>query len=179
MRFYKKSQMEVLGLIFIVFLMAMGMFFMVTTSNKENKDLLSVNPQNVELAQNTIDAIKYIKLDCEPPKGKKIRMDDLVRDMVLEQKITCALDISNKLEYKNSTYLVNRTIYNILSSTLSTWQKPYYFTITKVSGGVSKIYLEISEGGCTPDKPGNEGSQPSPLKGGGGTVIMKLFLCNS
>jgi hypothetical protein len=178
----KKAQMEMIGLVFIVFLMALGMFFMVSTTNKENRDAKILNPQNVELAQNTIDAIKYLKIDCPPPYGKKVRIDDLIRDMVTDNSLHCRLPNLNIVPASeidiNSTFYVGKLISNILNATLDTWSKPYYFTIVKNKGANSEKYLEITGGNCTSNMPGSEGSQPSPLKGGAGTVTMTLFICN-
>jgi hypothetical protein len=170
----KTGQLEMIGLVIIVFLLSVGMFFLVSISEEDNAEATSLNPQNVDLAQSMIDAIKYTKLDCPPPFGKKIGIDDLVRDMVTDKRIYCS--------GKSSGELTKTAISNILNATLGNWSKPYFFTIIMEQGyDEGKEYLSLSSYNCStgPGKEteGKEGRQPLPLKGGAGIVTMKLFIC--
>jgi len=168
----KLGQMEMIGLVMIVFLLSLGMFFLVSISNNENIESKSLNPQNVDLAQNMIDAIKYTRLDCPPKYGKKIGVDDLIIDMATDKKIIC--------QYKTSEEYLGIAVSNILNATLGNWSKPYAFVIVKNKGKDNEErYLSMSTYNCTIDSgnsEGKEGSQPFPLRGAG-TVTMRLFIC--
>jgi hypothetical protein len=166
----KTGQMEMIGLVLIVFLLSLGMFFLVFISNKENTDSKSLNPQNVDLAQNMIDAIKYTKLDCPPPYGKKTGIDDLIIDMATDKKIFCS-GVSSQ-DYTKTA------ISNMLNQTLGVWSKSYAFAIIKNEGKNDEVrYLSMSTYNCTMNSVGKEGSQPFPLRGAG-TVTMKLHICS-
>lgn len=170
MQMKKTAQMEMIGLVLVVFLLSIGMFFLISVSNKENIDARAVNPQDVDLAQNMIDAIKYVKLDCPPIQGKKVGIDDLIADMVLDNRITC--------QGKRSEDYLRIAISNILNATLGNHSKSYSFIIIRNEGrNDEKKYLPISNYNCTTSSEGKSGSQPFPLRGGAGVVTMKLFIC--
>jgi hypothetical protein len=171
MKLSKKAQMEMIGLVIIVFLLSLGMFFLVSVTNEDNAESKSINPQDLELAQNTIDAIKYIKLDCN---GKKIGFDDLIINMAINdenQQIMC--------NGQSSQHYVNNTVSKILKATLGNWSKAYYFVIIKNEGREGeKEYFSLSSHNCTKNSEGTPGEQPFPIYGGAQEVTMRLRLCS-
>ena len=164
---HKLAQMEALGLVIIVFLMALGIFFMLTVSTENTKKALQINPQNANLAQNMVDAIKNIKLECPGTFIKrKVELSELISDLAYQHSLRC--NSTSSIEYTEDA------IGNILNETLVRWGKPFVFRITEGSHD----YIRITTLGCSESSPGNQGYQPFPLPHNVGTVEMKLFICN-
>lgn len=169
----RKGQMEIIGLVLIVFLLSIGLLFMVSVSQDKKVKSLSLNPQNAELSQNMIDAIKNIKIDCPYPTGKKIGIDDLVIDIASANKLYC-YGIPSR-------YYTEDVITTILNSTLNDKGKSYVFTIIKNKNRPdekSPYFIISNDANCTEKSPGKEGEQPFPISGGGGTVTISLKICN-
>lgn len=161
----KKAQMEAFGLVIIVFLLALGMFFMVSISGEEGVKAMTFTPQDVKLGQNMIDAIKNIKVDC-PPIKRKVGLDELLQDMASYGIIYC-----NGVP---SSIYAQEMINTTLQMTLVEWSKPFVFRVEHRGDD----YIFIDNLNCTEDKPGEQGYQPFPLREGMGTVAMVLYVCN-
>lgn len=171
----KKAQMEAFGLVFIVLLISLGVFFMISSSFKNQKKVAELNPQNMDLAQITIDAVKSIKLDCTTSyTTRRLPLDELIQDVATEDnRLYCN-------GYSSNTYL-NGVFTNILNSTLRVWQKPYYMTLEKNGEILIGPIINPDFPDCdatNPIKGGDSGIQPFPLKNRGGSADLKLFICN-
>lgn len=165
---YKKAQLEALGLVIIIFLMALGIFFMVSIVSKENKESIQVNPQNIKLAQNTIDAIKNIDVPCSGNViDRKIPISELIQDLSFYNRIYC-----NSTDSKTYARLL---INNILNKTLADRSKAYSFSIQM---GGDDLILPIVNQNCTDNMQGEQGYQALPLPGNAGNVVMKLYICS-
>ena len=154
--------MEILGLVIIVFLLALGMFYMLQIST--GKDPIGNSPQQFKLAQDTIDAMKSIKVDCPP--NKRVGFDELVQDMASNNDIYC--------DYKPSYLYAEQISRTILNKTLMNWSKSFMFTIEYED---NDLIQPIVHNNCTDISNGDTGIQPLPVPGGGSTVAIKLKIC--
>lgn len=162
----KNAQMEALGLVFIVFLLALGMFFMVSVSNKENEKSININPQNAKLEQDMVDAIKNINIKCPNSYIKKnIYLSVLIEDLVFKNSIHC--------DGKSSLVFTESILYNIFNATLVKWEKPFNFTIEK--NGEIFINLGNPNFNCSMEDVGYKGFQAFPTSVG--IVEMNLKIC--
>jgi len=118
-----KAQMEIMGLVIIVLILALGMLFMVFLTGQEKKKTDEFSPQGTNLPQDMIDAIKNIRVSCPPPTGRTIAIDDLMADFASYPTIYC-----NGTSSANYTY---RIVSNILDNTLVNWSKTFVFRIVK------------------------------------------------
>lgn len=176
----KKAQMEAIGLVFIVLLLSLGIFFMLYNSNKDQKTVQDLSPQNIDLHQIMIDAIKNIKLDCQIAGSnypKRIPIDDIIQDVAVnyphDYKIYCYGD--------NSKIYLEKSLYNLFNVTLIAWSKPFVFKIEKGDEELIKIINPDPEFKyCTDKASGPVGSQtlPIPISKGGGKIEISLHLCD-
>jgi len=185
-KIFRKAQMEAFGLILVVVLLALGIFFMSYTQMKKAKESQELSPQNIDLAQNMIDAVKNIKLYCNSSIGEKnIPLDDFIQDMAMdENRLYC---IKNNV-YMNSYDYLNNSLSNIFNTTLTSRNKPFYFMIRKSKTNIIYLYIQTTDADYSKcsidfdnpdiDPPGDAGLQALPLRSGG-NVEMKLFLCDS
>ena len=181
MRKQIKAQMEAFGLIFIVLLLGLGILFLSYSSIKKQKESQILSPQNTEIAQLTIDAIKKIKLNCITYEGSKlISIEDFIQDIVTEDN---SLPYCNSTEgYIPSKVLFEKSIKTILNSTLEAWNIPYYFELNKKIDEENRnvyVYIKSSYELCNnEDKlPGDQGVQIYPIRNGGGIAQMKIYTC--
>ena len=176
----KKAQMEAFGLIIIVLLLALGIFFMTYTSMKKQRESQELSSQNIEMAQLMVDAIKNIKIECQTTQGvRNIPFDDFVQDIASEDnRIGCI--VSNS--YMSSNVYLEMALTNIFNATLINKSLPFYFVLKKRDYDYIYIinpdpdYERCSKFDQTIS--GDTGIQPIPLRGGGGVADIKLFLCD-
>lgn len=176
MKISKKAQMEAFGLIFIVILLALGIFFMTYSSIKKQKESQSLSPSNIELGQNMIDAIKEIKLECLTDSNvKNIPLSDFIQDIAGENNnIYC--------NYTDSTTYFEKAVFNILNATLVKPEGgvPFYFALYKIDkkNNPYVYFNNLNFPKCAMDNnpTGDPGIQGYPLRNGG-NAEMKLYIC--
>lgn len=173
----RKAQMEAIGLVIIVFLLSLGVFFMLYNSNKDQKTVQDLSPQNIDLHQIMIDAIKNIKLDCQiagSTYSKRIPIDDIIQDVATDNRMTCY--------GKTSKVYLYDSLYNIFNVTLIAWSKPFVFKIVKNEDKelIRIINPDSDFKYCTDKASGPVGSQtlPIPISKGGGKIEISLHLCD-
>lgn len=160
----RKGQAEFFGLVIIVFLLSMGMIFMI--SLKSNKDEASIKSSYLDqkLAENTLNALLNMRTDCKLGLSTGIKLSQLITDCADTQQMNCAFG-------EGSCSYLNRTITKIFNQTLKTWKKPYYFYIRPIE--VTNI--NVSFMGCNNDvEAETPGKQPFPTRSGTGLIYLRL-----
>ena len=114
----KKSQMEIMGLVVIIILIAIGMLFAVQflLKNPAGKPEAAVKESIV--AANFLNSMLSTTTDCY---GRTVR--DLLQDCALTSGATDCSGI-------NSCDYVSSQIEILLDRTISRWNKDYYFSIS-------------------------------------------------
>lgn len=179
MKILKKAQMEAFGLVFIVLLLALGIFFMTYTSMKKQKESQTLSPSTIDLGQNMIDAIKEIKLECfKDGSIKNIPLSDFIQDIALEEdKIYC--------NGVNSATYFEYAMKNILNATLVQRNTPFYFSLHKRIKNQKQLpYIYFNnenipncgmiDDNLDKDPPGDGGFQGYPY---GGNTEIEIYIC--
>lgn len=113
----KKSQMEIMGLVVIIILIAIGMLFAVQFLLKTPAGKPEAAVKESIIAANFLNAMLSTTTDCY---GRTVR--DLLQDCALTSGATDCSGI-------NSCDYVGSQIEILLDRTISRWNKDYYFSI--------------------------------------------------
>jgi hypothetical protein len=171
----KKSQMEIFGIALIVIIMALAMFFFISSRLKASN--IKQGYMDTEMAQNMLNTIFRTKTECG------LSVSDVAKDCATGGS-KCDMCTSSPCPPRyagitNSCNYLNFTVTNILEGTLKLWQKPYYFTITyKKNAGTEGPLLNspISSGGCNLNKEREApGMQYIPVTDG--RLTAQLVIC--
>ncbi|MFC2135435.1 hypothetical protein ACFLTH_12550 [Bacteroidota bacterium] len=156
----RKGQMEIMGLIVIVILLTIGMFFIISFKTQTSQPQVKKTYEQDQLASNFL--IAFLKTDsgCSNLDLKK-----LVQDCAADQNINC--------KGKDSCEFVNNTMNIILKNTFDEWGKNYSLTTNGM--GTKDINFDY----CHENANRESAFQPISLYPYPGTVTMKLDLCNS
>lgn len=168
----KRSQMEIMGLMIVVILLIVGVLFAVKfvvlkkppeTRQTFSRTQMASNMGLALMASSTEScrgtAIKDLLIDCAewPEAGGTITCDDGTR----------------------SCYYVNQTIYDILNSTLGSWNVRYYMT-AGTSKKADEQIIRFETAGCSADpskaRPGETESFFLPTNRG--LLTLKIFICS-
>jgi hypothetical protein len=156
----KKAQIEMMGLVVIVLILAVGFLFVVSTLTKGGE---RESPQEIYqkelLAYNTIGAF----IQATPECGEDASMADLIDDCVSYNEMRC-LGLSS-CEYVTVQAAI------VLNSTLNVRKQQYNFYVLDSSG---VAFIEIGSGQCL----GNRVSQTQPLPSRAGKdLIIGIDIC--
>jgi hypothetical protein len=151
----KKSQMEIMGLMVIIILVALAMLFVIQFVVVREATDIKKTYTHSELATNTNTALLKTTTQC---KGQDI--NQLLQDCAGGESINC--------NGKGSCAYVAEAIEGILDQTLKEWGKAYRFT---VKSGNQDVISPITSGNCekVDIEPGI-----NPLPGG---IIVRLDIC--
>lgn len=117
----KKSQMEIMGLVVIVILIAIGMLFAVQFLLKKPTGETAAAAKESVLAANFLNAMLSTTTDC-----KSMTVRELLQDCALTSgAVSCATDFG---EISACDY-ASQQIEILLGRTMKTWNKDYYFSI--------------------------------------------------
>jgi hypothetical protein len=162
----KRSQIEIMGLMIVVILLIVGVLFAIKFVVLKQPPQVRQTFTRTQMASNM--GIALMSSTTEDCRGTAIR--DLMIDCAEfpEDGGTISCD-----DYTKSCNYVNRTVYSILNSTLTTWKVRYYFT----AGTAQDQILYFDNGGCTADRrlPGESESFFLPTNRG--LLTMKIFIC--
>jgi hypothetical protein len=169
----KKSQMEIMGLMIVVILLIVGVLFAVKFVVLKKPADTRQTFSRTQLASSLGPAI--MSATTENCRGVNIRtlMMDCAGRPEDGGTITC-----DGPEYEKACVYLDRTIRNILNSTLNQWKTKYYVTAstTKTVGG---RILDI-ENGCSSDPlkqaPGESESFFLPTDRD--MLTLKVFICS-
>lgn len=152
--------MEIMGLVVIVILLTLGMFFMIAfRTNKTEKEIMKTYDDD-QLAANFIISTLKTSATCG-----KFTMEDLIQDCAVEKKINCSGMLSCNY--------VNHTMNMFVNQTLKKWGKKYNLTIITPSNNENITFVD----NCTRSDEKTSNLQPINLYPYPGTVRVKLDIC--
>lgn len=151
-----KSQIEIMGLIVIVILVAIGFFvYIVLVINKPVEDPVEEFSTD-QLAQNFVSSMVKTQTTCQLP------LDRVIQDCMLEQNLNCTGE--------SACMVANQTIIFILNKTVNTWGYPYILTIPQ-------MHLEYTNKKCDANSErGTQGFELVTLYGRG-DVLITMDVC--
>jgi Tfp pilus assembly protein PilX len=167
----KLGQAEFFGLVIIVFLLTIGMIFVMSLKSNNKTSSIKSNYLDQALSQNFINSMLNMRTECK----------DMSTGLKLIQLITnCAEkgDPATKGSIRCDNFLDSceyaaKTLESLLNETLNAWGKSFYFEITTNE----KKIINISSGGCNleskiPMEP--PGKQPFPIRNGYGMILLAV-----
>ncbi len=171
--FFKKGQMEMVGLVVIVILITLGLLFM-TIFALQNDDKKVFTQKGI--AASTMAALmKTTIYDCNQPKlslEKKL-LDDCAKNHGLPEDL-----FEFHCDAKNSCDYLEGKITALLNESLGRWGFRYQYESTVVQGDAIIGPIVSSRGGCAAKKIGRETSNPFFLSDGKGRLVRsELFIC--
>jgi len=186
----KKSQIEIFGVIIVVVLIFLGMFFMMTIGSTKKSGIKDSYVTH-QVSANVLNSILAMKVVCT--EEYSLTMTELLQNCAGNNNLYC--DQTSIFRETNvmmdSCEFSRELIQYSLNNTLNKWQINYFLNITKNeesvvnSDGVkiSFVYPEkrIFRGvevipGCQRKLGGTSKLFPVPLNPG--TLWIELFVCN-
>jgi hypothetical protein len=126
----RKAQFEIFGVVLIVIIIVLAMFFMIGTTLKKPKDITQ-SYVDAELGQNMLNSM--LKMNLEDCGGKTFT--DIIND--------CKNGIDNSCSsHANTCLYVKELSYDVLENTLGKWNKKYRFRILKTAGASENDILK-------------------------------------
>ena len=150
--------MEIMGLIVIVVLLTLGMFFVVSFKTQQPTRTIKQSFDDDQLASNFI--ISFLKTNTE---CRLYTIQDMIEDCTVERRIMC--------EDLDSCQYVNRSAEIFLNETLAKWEKKYKFEIEGMKEEV------VFESNCKERQEKDVAFQPMTIWKYHKTVIIKLDVC--
>ena len=172
----KRSQMELVGLVVIVILIAVGMLFVIRFVVMKEPSQTKKYIEQSELASNTISAILETTVDCQ---GISVRMNELFRDCAGFETYDCIADAHSPggcFEHDggaDSCTFLNCTLKTILEGSLESWNREYVFTAHVLNDPSRHAITNISNSVCAFEKE----TEIYPLPLNPGTLIIQLDIC--
>lgn len=180
----KKAQLEIVGLVFIVIIVSLAMLIYLSNDvGKEDKRLYKTYAEN-ELGASYASVFTKISV-CGT------EMSALMEDCAISKQILCDGGL-------DSCQTLNKTIIDLLSTTLDRWDDSYGFTIRwtdspKIEGypknwtniGENQYYFDkekwvYARRNCTEETTSNKGAlgiSPIPLGRTGDTLSVEIGIC--
>lgn len=160
----KKSQFEIIGLVFIVALISVGLLLVFYLVSTQKTDSPRETFRSKTFAYDTLIVMEKITLPCRASSQQTLFLDELVADCGKGGGLYCdAVDLDS-CDYSKAI------IINVLNATLERFHYPYYFVAEKMG-------YNQSFGGCTARSSGHPGIVAVPI-GDGSSVIMSLKICD-
>ncbi|MBW2994743.1 hypothetical protein KY312_00175 [Candidatus Woesearchaeota archaeon] len=155
----KKAQIEMMGLVVIILIIAIGFLFLVSylTKGGERESAQQIYQKEL-LAYNTIGAV----IQATPGCGLDISISDLIDDCVSFNEMRC-------LGLDSCSYVTLQTAI-ILNKTLNIREQEYYFYILDAQGNLK---AGIASGECRH----NRVSATQPLTSRSGELIIGIDIC--
>lgn len=155
---YRKSQMEIMGLVIIVILISIGMLFVLQAMLKPSTSAKKTYT-SAQLASNTLNSLVQTETGCYTD------MTTLIKDCAEFEQINCPGNL-------NSCEFAEIEIKRILKTTLQEWNKAYRFEI--YIPAYNEQIINDSYGRCIR----NIKSELYPLSAAGTTLFIKLDICD-
>ncbi len=156
-KYFRKSQMEIMGLAIVVLLITIGMLFVVKINIGKKPAEFKAEFTSKQLAQNTVTA--FLSTNTSDCSGMSIT--ELLQDCVQSQT-----DCDNG---EVSCLYVKNAASEIFEKTLDTWKADYYFSVYFPD---ERAIIELGEE-CKGDKKPGWGYTPTAR----GTLYTKLDIC--
>lgn len=126
----KKSQMEIIGIVIVVMLLFLGMYFMSTLGSTKKSNAKTAYVQH-EVSANTLNTLLSTKVVCT--KDYSLTLNELLYDCAISNDIECNATKSIGFDsdmFIDSCDFSNKTIFYILNNTLNKWNVNYFLNIT-------------------------------------------------
>lgn len=186
----KKAQMEIFGLIIVVMLIFMGMFFMLSTSSGKDSSAKEDYVAH-QVAANVLNSLLTTKVVCTTDYN--LTLTELLQNCANYNDITCdKTNFSEGIDRAvSSCELSEMVIKYVLNETLDLWRVNYFLNMTKDNSDFVNDYDEIKINfisnervywrghyydGCQRRFGGKSKMFPIPLYPG--TLWIELFVCN-
>ena len=143
-RMMKKAQTEIMGLVVVVILIAVGLlFFIAFVVMAPKSETLSKTTTSV-VASSTLNSLQYTTTTC-----RGLSVQDLLLDCATRQAIVCGNE--------NSCYFANHTIAYILNRTLTIQERKFAFSADVDGTPLETVSINT---GCTKSKERENAYQP-------------------
>ncbi|MBS3128305.1 hypothetical protein J4410_04125 [Candidatus Woesearchaeota archaeon] len=161
-----KAQTEIMGLVIVVILIALGVLFALRFSLSDDKTDIREEVVESELAAHMLNAMVSTTTSCN--NRNPITLAELYQDCSLTNRIRCDSGRNACEEAKNITTIM-------LQETLNVWKEKYHFQMAGSASQTAKLALNITNtvSGC-----GRLFERKAiPLPTQVGTVILQLDIC--
>ncbi len=152
--------MEIMGLIVIVILLTLGMFFVVAFKASQPKKEVQRTYEDDQLSSNFI--ISFLKMNGGS-NCNKYTMEDLIQDCAVDRRLGCG-------GTDTCTY-IEGVMNSLANKTLMVWQKKFDFIVEMPTMDINV------EHECSDDSEKNAAFQPISLYPHPGTVVVRLDIC--
>ena len=161
----KKAQMEIMGLVIIVILLALGMFLLVRFLVIEQPEEVKKTFTSKELATNMISTLLKADSGCG---DKNLDMTELMIAHAEFEEFTCNGD-------DIQVYLED-SIKNIFNQTLGVWNIQYQLDINFPADRPDVCLPQDQNGDCIPCEAGRE-RRLFPLPSDYGIILVRMDIC--
>ncbi len=154
----RKAQTEIIGLVIIVILIALGMLFALQFAIKKPSAGKTQAVKESTLAANFLNALLSTTTECN-----KRSIKELLQDCAVFGAINCGAESSCSYAHK--------AVSEIIDSTLGKWNKKYALTI---KDGQELSQFAFEKGSCLGEKEAKV--RPVPV-GAGYQITLRLEIC--
>ncbi len=160
MKLKKVSQMEIMGMVIVVALIAIGLFFIISFQIGQKPTDIKQRYQESELAANILNVL----LKTNIPECKNLDIAELFRDCAFLKRVYCqGIDSCSKVD-EVATTILKETLDN------AGYKNKYYFTAKLGAETKAEVGTKCS---------GNVKSKTFPLPTDVGTaMIVRLDICS-
>jgi hypothetical protein len=160
----KRGQIETMGLLVVVILISLVLFFALSFSVNNKTD---EQPKKQEFKKSqAINNLGTTMLESTGPCGWSIR--ELLTDCAYTKEITCY----NGTATENACEVADKSIMKILDATLNEWGYDYNLTVS-TSLGQTKLSMAT---GCEDDS--NSQKEITPFATDYGSMVLTIKSCN-
>lgn len=159
-----KAQSELLGFVMVVFLVAIGMLFVVGFMVVSARDDVRVDFEDKQMAINLNDALLEVSTECRNTKVK-----DLLKDCAQDQYLLCG-------SMTSCQYLESVVVPEVFNKTLDAWGKSYTYEAYVVQGDTELMLIQQGDFATCRQAAVTPGVFYLPLRSGK-TVFSELRLC--
>jgi len=160
----KKGQMEIMGLIVIVVLLTLAMFFIVSFTATKPKNNIQQSFSDDQLASKFLISFLKTNAGCRQYPLGDYTLEALIQDCGSDRRIIC--------QGLDSCTFVNETMNIFVNQTLVKWKKDFNFTIKDLP--IDITFFD----NCGAGKNKDVAWQPLSLYPNPKTIIVKLDICD-
>ena len=165
----KKSQMEIMGIAFVVILAVIGLMFMISSSLKPSKQVRQEYEQS-QMGQNMAAALVKTTAECG------YDMSELIEDCAGMDQLVCGQDDNGN--DMGSCSFVSAKFNDILADTAGIYGYDYELSIYRNNDETDEVMQKLvnTPEGCAGKKIKNPGIYPLPAYSGM-MITVKLKIC--
>ncbi len=147
-KFTKKGQAEMIGLVVIVIMITLGMLFLAKFAIDEDTDKKVFTRKG--LAYSSMSSLLKTEVTCEEPGESTVKVLSMGKELIDD----CVKHIGDTRSYNScgglhSCDYMEEMVTELLESTLGTWQKSYNFQSALLMSDRSETFINVEGGeGC-------------------------------